>query len=94
MLPLSGKKRILLLWDWFQVWFSGTLHMEIVQERLNGVRSQLDYDSSSVIYRVTKTNGEVLYIHNPTELPPATELQKMEEPYVKATIMVPNDFVR
>jgi GTP-binding protein LepA len=78
----------------FRCGFLGLLHMEIVQERL-----EREYDlnlittAPSVIYRVTKTNGEVLYIHNPTELPPATELQKMEEPYVKATIMVPNDFV-
>ena len=74
--------------------FLGLLHMEIVQERL-----EREYDlnlittAPSVIYRVTKTNGQVLYIHNPTELPQSTELQKMEEPYVKGTIMVPTEYV-
>jgi len=78
----------------FRCGFLGLLHMEIVQERL-----EREYDlnlittAPSVIYRVTKTNGQVLYIDNPTDLPPQTEIAKMEEPYVKATIMVPNDFV-
>lgn len=68
--------------------------MEIVQERL-----EREYDlniittAPSVVYRVTKTNGEVLYIDNPTKLPPPNEIDKMEEPMVKATIMVPNEYV-
>jgi len=78
----------------FRCGFLGLLHMEIVQERL-----EREYDlnlittAPSVIYRVTRTNGEQVYIHNPTELPPTTEIAKMEEPYVKATIMVPNEYV-
>lgn len=78
----------------FRCGFLGLLHMEIVQERL-----EREYDlnlittAPSVIYRVTRTNGEEEYIHNPTELPSTTEIAKMEEPYVKATIMVPNEYV-
>ncbi len=88
------KENSIALGFGFRCGFLGLLHMEIIQERL-----EREYDlnlittAPSVIYRVTKTNREVLYIHNPTELPPATELFKMEEPYVKATIMVPNDYV-
>lgn len=88
------KENSIALGFGFRCGFLGLLHMEIIQERL-----EREYDlnlittAPSVIYRVTKTNGQVLYIDNPTELPPATELAKMEEPYVKATIMVPSDFV-
>lgn len=78
----------------FRCGFLGLLHMEIVQERLEREYGlNLITTAPSVIYRVTKTNGQVQYIHNPTELPPPTELEKMEEPYVKGTIMVPNDYV-
>lgn len=78
----------------FRCGFLGLLHMEIIKERL-----EREYDlelittAPSVNYRVTKTNGELLEIDNPTELPPAGELLYIEEPYVKATIMVPKDFV-
>ncbi|ADQ04890.1 GTP-binding protein LepA [Caldicellulosiruptor owensensis OL] len=78
----------------FRCGFLGLLHMEIVQERL-----EREYDlniittAPSVVFRITKTNGEVLYIDNPTKLPPPNEIAKMEEPMVKATIMVPNEFV-
>lgn len=78
----------------FRCGFLGLLHMEIVQERL-----EREYDlniittAPSVVFKVTKTDGEVLYIDNPTKLPPPNEIAKMEEPMVKATIMVPNEFV-
>ena len=78
----------------FRCGFLGLLHMEIIKERL-----EREYDlelittAPSVNYRVTKTNGEVIEIDNPTDLPPAGELLAIEEPYVKATIMVPKDFV-
>ena len=77
----------------FRCGFLGLLHMEIVQERL-----EREFDLSivttapSVIYHVTKTDGTELIIDNPSNLPPAAEIDFMEEPMVKATIMVPNDF--
>lgn len=77
----------------FRCGFLGLLHMEIVQERL-----EREFDLSivttapSVIYHVTKTDGTELIIDNPSNLPPAAETESMEEPVVKATIMVPNDF--
>jgi len=78
----------------FRCGFLGLLHMEIVQERLE---REYDLDlvttAPSVIYKVTKTNGEVLNVDNPTNLPPMTEISKMEEPIVKATIMTPTEYV-
>ena len=77
----------------FRCGFLGLLHMEIVQERL-----EREFDLSivttapSVIYHVTKTDGTELIIDNPSNLPPAAEIDFREEPMVKATIMVPNDF--
>ena len=77
----------------FRCGFLGLLHMEIVQERL-----EREFDLSivttapSVIYHVTKTDGTELIIDNPSNQPPAAEIDFMEEPMVKATIMVPNDF--
>lgn len=77
----------------FRCGFLGLLHMEIVQERL-----EREFDlsivttASSVIYHVTKTDGTELIIDNPSNLPSAAEIDFMEEPMVKATIMVPNDF--
>jgi len=68
--------------------------MEIIQERLE---REFDFDlvttAPSVIYKVTKTNGETLYIDNPTNLPPPAEIKTMEEPIVKATIMTPTEYV-
>ncbi|WP_053957580.1 translation elongation factor 4 [Inediibacterium massiliense] len=78
----------------FRCGFLGLLHMEIIQERLD---REFDLDiittSPSVIYRVTKTNGEVLMIQNPTNLPSTQEINFMEEPIVDAQIMLPNEYV-
>ena len=78
----------------FRCGFLGLLHMEIIQERLE---REYNFDlvttAPSVIYQVTTTKGDVLTIDNPTNLPPVTEIQMMEEPIVKATIMVPTEFV-
>ena len=78
----------------FRCGFLGLLHMEIVQERL-----ERNYDldliatSPSVVYRVTMTDGTVETIDNPSRLPGRTEIQMVEEPYVKATIITPPDYV-
>lgn len=78
----------------FRCGFLGLLHMEIIQERLE---REFDLNiittAPSVIYKVTKTTGEVLQIQNPSNLPPTTEIEYMEEPIVKANIMTPTDYV-
>ena len=78
----------------FRTGFLGMLHMDVIQER---IEREFDLDiittAPSVIYHVNKTDGEVLQIDNPSEMPDATEVQSIEEPYVKASIMVPNDYV-
>jgi GTP-binding protein LepA len=78
----------------FRCGFLGLLHMEIIQERLEReFNLGLITTSPSVIYRVTKTDGEVLMIQNPTNLPPREEISFMEEPIVDAKIMIPNEYV-
>ena len=74
--------------------FLGLLHMDVIQERLEREYNlKLITTAPSVIYHVHKTNGDVLKIDNPSKLPPATEIAFMEEPFVKATVIVPNDYV-
>jgi len=78
----------------FRCGFLGLLHMEIVQERLEReYRLDLITTAPSVVYRITTTAGEVLEIENPTKMPPAGQIEKTEEPFVNATIMVPKDYV-
>lgn len=78
----------------FRVGFLGLLHMDVIQERLE---REFDLDlvttAPSVTYKVTTTDGEVLMIENPSELPAAQDIKTIEEPYVHAQIMVPNDYV-
>ncbi|WP_454960675.1 translation elongation factor 4, partial [Filifactor alocis] len=78
----------------FRCGFLGLLHMEIMQERLER-EFNLDIVTTapSVVYRVTKVIGEVEMIQNPTNLPPVTEIKMIEEPIVKADIIVPKEFV-
>ena len=78
----------------FRCGFLGLLHMEIIQERIER-EYNLDIVTTapSVIYKVTKTNGELLNIDNPTNLPPSNEIEYMEEPVVDASIMLPTEFV-
>ncbi|MDA8212302.1 MAG: translation elongation factor 4, partial [Clostridia bacterium] len=78
----------------FRCGFLGLLHMEIIQERLEREYNlTLITTAPSVVYRVHQTNGEVFDIDNPTKLPPVQQVEQLEEPYVKATVMVPNNFV-
>ncbi len=78
----------------FRCGFLGLLHMEIIQERLE---REYNFDlvttAPSVIYKITTTDGVTKNIDNPTNLPPVTEIDIMEEPIVKATIMVPTEYV-
>jgi GTP-binding protein LepA len=78
----------------FRCGFLGLLHSEIVQERLEREADlSLIATSPSVVYRVTRTDGTVLEIDNPTNLPPVSLIEKIEEPYVHATIIAPTEFV-
>ena len=78
----------------FRCGFLGMLHMEIAQERLEREYNlTLVTTAPSVIYKVHKTNGEVIDIDNPANLPDAQYREYIEEPYVKVTIITPNDYV-
>ncbi len=78
----------------YRVGFLGLLHMEIIQERLE---REYDLDlvitAPSVEYQITNINGEVMEIENPAEFPEVNEIEKIEEPYVKAIIYLPDEFV-
>jgi GTP-binding protein LepA len=71
--------------------FLGLLHLEIIQERLS---REFDLDliatAPSVVYKVHLTNGDVLELHNPTDMPDAVRIDHIEEPWIKATILVPD----
>ncbi|XEC96790.1 translation elongation factor 4 [Paenibacillus tarimensis] len=78
----------------FRCGFLGLLHMEIIQERIEReFNIPLITTAPSVIYRVTLTNGQMIEIDNPSNYPEAGKLDFVEEPYVKASIIVPNDYV-
>ena len=78
----------------FRCGFLGLLHMEIIQERLEREYNlDLVTTAPGVIYRITKTDGSVEYIDNPTNMPNPSEIEMMEEPFVDANIMVPTEFV-
>ncbi len=78
----------------FRCGFLGLLHMEIVQERLErDYALDLIATSPSVVFRVTRTDGTVEMIDNPSKLPATTMISTIEEPYVKATVITPPDYV-
>ncbi len=78
----------------FRCGFLGLLHMDVVQERLEReYQMSLVITAPNVIYQVRKTDGEVLLIANPSRMPVPQVIEAIGEPYVKATIIVPNDFV-
>ena len=78
----------------FRCGFLGLLHLEIIQERLE---REFDLDlittAPSVIYRLTMTDGKVEELHNPADYPEVTKISKMEEPWIHATIFVPDDYL-
>ncbi|MDX5518947.1 MAG: elongation factor 4, partial [Wolbachia endosymbiont of Andrena agilissima] len=78
----------------FRCGFLGMLHLEVIQERLE---REFDLDltatAPSVIYRVTTRSGEVLNIHNPSDMPDPTKIEIVEEPWITATIMVPDQYL-
>ena len=74
--------------------FLGLLHMDVVQERLEReYHLQLITTAPSVIYHVYQTDGTMIAVDNPAKLPPPQKIDHLEEPYVKATVIVPNDYV-
>jgi len=78
----------------FRCGFLGLLHLEIVQERLS---REFDLDliatAPSVVYRVHRTNGTMEELHNPADMPDGSVIDHIEEPWIKATIMVPDDYL-
>lgn len=78
----------------FRCGFLGLLHMEVIQERLEREYNlNLVTTAPSVIYYIMKTNGEKIEVSNPTNMPSPQEIEYMEEPIVKATIMTPTEYV-
>jgi GTP-binding protein LepA len=78
----------------FRVGFLGLLHMEVVKERLEREFGlDLIATAPTVTYKVEKTDGSIIEIQNPSELPPVNEIENILEPYVKATILTPTEFL-
>jgi len=78
----------------FRCGFLGLLHMEIIQERIEReFNIDLITTAPSVIYEIKKTDGEIIKIDNPSFMPRVEVIEEVREPFVKATIMVPNEFV-
>lgn len=78
----------------FRCGFLGLLHLEIIQERLE---REFDLDlittAPSVVYKIYLTNGELLELHNPADMPDVVRIDHIEEPWIRATIMVPDDYL-
>ena len=78
----------------FRCGFLGLLHMDVIQERLEREYNLgLIMTAPSVVYHVYRTDGTMREVSNPADLPPQTEIDHIEEPYVKATVIVPKDYV-
>ncbi len=78
----------------FRCGFLGLLHLEIVQERLaREFGLDLIATAPSVVYRIHRTNGQVADLHNPADMPDGSVIDKIEEPWIKATIMVPDEYL-
>jgi GTP-binding protein LepA len=88
------KENSLALGFGFRVGYLGLLHMEIVQERLEReFNLDLITTAPSAKYRITNTKGEIFEVDNPSKFPDPQEIEIMEEPFVKATIITPNEYV-
>ena len=78
----------------FAAAFSGLLHLEIIRERLE---REFDLDliatAPSVIYRIHMTDGTMIELHNPADMPEVTKIDKIEEPWIRATIFVPDEYL-
>jgi GTP-binding protein LepA len=78
----------------FRCGFLGLLHLEIIQERLE---REFDLDlittAPSVVYKIHMTNGELLELHNPSDMPDVVKIDYIEEPWIKATILVPDEYL-
>ena len=78
----------------FRCGFLGLLHMDVIQERLEREYNlDLILTAPSVIYKIVMTNGEIINLDNPSKMPDLTLIKSIEEPYVKASIMTPKDYV-
>jgi len=78
----------------FRVGFLGLLHMEVVKERLEReFNLDLIATAPTVTYKVERTDGQTIEIQNPSQLPPVTEIENIQEPYVRATILTPTDYL-
>ena len=78
----------------FRCGFLGLLHMDVIQERLEREYNLgLIMTAPSVVYHVCRTDGTMVEVSNPADLPPQTEIDHIEEPCVKATVIVPKDYV-
>ena len=78
----------------FRCGFLGLLHMEIIQERLE---REFDLDliptAPSVVYKITQTDGKHFDLYNPADMPDVVKIEKIEEPWIKATILLPDDYL-
>ncbi|HPF78911.1 MAG TPA: translation elongation factor 4, partial [Alphaproteobacteria bacterium] len=78
----------------FRCGFLGLLHMEIIQERLE---REFDLDliptAPSVVYKINMTNGEQIELYNPVDMPDVVKISSIEEPWIKATILVPDEYL-
>ncbi|HIJ62746.1 MAG TPA: elongation factor 4 [Rhodospirillaceae bacterium] len=78
----------------FRCGFLGLLHLEIIQERLEReFNLDLIATAPSVVYRIHMTSGELVTLHNPADMPDVTKIDHIEEPWIKATIMVPDEYL-
>jgi GTP-binding protein LepA len=78
----------------FRCGFLGLLHLEIIQERLEReFNLDLITTAPSVVYKMFMTDGSVMEMHNPADMPEVTKIERIEEPWIKATILVPDDYL-